>query len=359
LTIQALTGSLPIPRAADVFQVNATPRTDRSDLRDLSLPELADWQSRSRVFESVAVSLVLDSSLGRAPARPAKVAAVSADFFAVLRARPRLGRWFDREDARTPVAVIAFDVWHDELAGTPRALGSTVLIDSRPYTIVGVAPRELRLPAPEVEAWVPLENEQSVAPPQWTMRGFRAFTMIARARAGTSLAAVQADVAAIAGHHARTFPRFDGDMTAVAVPLNDRLAAPIRPVAKIFSAAAGLLLLIAAINILQLSLVAAVAHRNELAVRMALGGSRMDVLRSVLADASRLGLLGLAAGLSLGCALRQCVALLRDGQPALARASWLGDLLAPMMAAAILVVLFSLVQVISVGSRARNRELLC
>ena len=230
----------------------------------------------------------------------------TANVFDVLGARPFIGRGFQHgEDASgtgARVVVLSFSLWKRRFGADPSVVGRTIQIDGAGYEVIGVMPKDFRLPTDfsedfeePTELWIPL-----VLDPDPNDRGNHSFYAAAVLAPGFTAAQASAEVTGIG--RAQTaqglYPR-PMQFEPFAVSLVDEVLAPARPALALLSAATALLLLIACANVANLLLARLESRRRELAVRTALGAVRWHLVRQMLTETL---LLGLGGGL-LGAAL--------------------------------------------------------
>ena len=238
---------------------------------------------------------------------------VSSSFFPVLGASVTVGRALSADDDRVPSIVISHRLWTRRFQADPGAIGRSVVLNGQVYTVVGIAPGAFTFPAPDVDLWVPAEFSATVAPPQWRMRGFRAFSIVARLKAGVGLLQARQDVGDVARGLAQAYPRFNQDTSATVVPLRDRLTERVRPALLVLFGAVSLVLLVACANVASLALARTAGRTREVATRTALGATRANLVQQFLAESAVLAVAGAAAGLLVAIA---AVGLLQQSGPA-------------------------------------------
>lgn len=218
---------------------------------------------------------------------------VSSGFFTVLGVHPMLGRTFlpSEDQVDQPLTVVVSSrFWHDHLRSDPGAVGRTITLDQKPYTVIGVTPPDFhfgRLDNDELWAILPLPVPKNRFP--------YFFHVIGRLRAGVSTASATADATRVAENVNRLFPSSD-HATAIVQPLKDAMVGNSRTALLILFAAAALVLLIAIVNVANLQIARAAARHKETAVRTALGASRVRLIRQALTESSLLGAIGGALG---------------------------------------------------------------
>jgi putative ABC transport system permease protein len=224
-----------------------------------------------------------------------RVAQVSADFFSVLGVQPQLGRAFGSEEQHvgaTPTALVSHSFWQRYLHQT-QDLGSVKLtVSDDPVVIIGVLPAGFHFPE-DTEVWMP--RELAVHLPS---RSAHNWQVIARLRDGASLEQSRADASAVAKRISQENHLDEKGMAGVILlPLKDALTSNVRPALLVLLGVAGLLLLVACANVMNLSLAQASARSDELAVRVALGASRWRLLRQFLVESLLLCFAGAALGM--------------------------------------------------------------
>jgi len=270
----------------------------------VSPPNLADWRARTRSFSALgAFQLRSFTVAGTGEPEQVEGARVSPELLSLVGIQPSAGRLFSREEAddgAPDVVLISTSLADRRLNGASHAIGQTLLVDDRPHTVVGVMPSRFAFPpaitlrgiGPSVrrDVWVPLRNLSS-------QRGAHNLTVVGRLRDGATFEGAERDMQAIAADLAREYPDTNHEWSVKVVPLRDQIVGDVRPALMAFAGAVAFVLLLACANVANLLLVRGVTRRKEIAIRTALGASRGDLIRQLLAEAAVLGLAGAAAGL--------------------------------------------------------------
>ena len=242
---------------------------------------------------------------------------VSANFFELLGARPQLGTAFPRDaDAPPgahPLVVLGHDFWQSHFDSDPATVGTTLTLNGRPYTIVGIAPEGFRGPTVVgvSNLWVPLATQQHLRPPSPGLRrvlggrdllsdrGMTWLEMIGRLKPGVSLGQARSATEILGQQLARDYPD-----NYEARPFNLQafgdgpgIRQQTGPLVRLLLAAVGAVLLIACANVANLLLARAASRKREIGVRLALGASRLRVMRQLLMESLLLALIG--GGLAL------------------------------------------------------------
>lgn len=225
---------------------------------------------------------------------------VTAGFFGTLGIRPALGRDFrGAEDVPegNNVVLLSHSLWNRRFGGDPAILGRGINLNGRTYEVIGVLPAEFEsLLAPRAEIWRPLGYDPSLP---WACRSCRHLRAVARLGAGVSIGEAEQELDALSAGYVAQHPTEYETAGIRLVPLHEQLVEQARPALRLVLGAAGLVLVIACANVMNLLLARALRRRPEFAVRNVLGAGRMRVARQLLTESVVLGAVGGVGGLLL------------------------------------------------------------
>jgi macrolide transport system ATP-binding/permease protein len=265
----------------------------------LSYDDYLDWKRLNRTFASLDVyeqdRFTLNGAIGVEQALGARV---SDGFFRTLGVVPFLGRDFrpgeDQPSAEQTV-ILSYSTWQKRFGANKNIIGQTTTLDGVPYLIVGVLPAEFSFtPVEPAEFWATLHGDCRSG----MGRECRKYYGVARLKPRVTLAAASADIASIAHQIAAAYPKSNGDRSSTVISLADVILGNIRPILVILLSGAGLLLLIGLVNVSSLLLVRAESRRREIALRGALGASRLRLIRQFVVEGFLLAASGCALGLA-------------------------------------------------------------
>jgi putative ABC transport system permease protein len=261
-------------------------------------PNFLDWKEQSQSFADTAL-LEVGTGTVTGEGEPEQVVGlrVTTNFLSLLGARTVLGRGFTAAEgagqARYPVAVLANGYWKRRFASDPRVIGRTFIMNSEPYTVIGVLAPDFYHPLP-TDLYVPWPIAQLRA----KARVDHDFGVIGRLKPGVTIAQAQAELSTIARRIDAQTPRLAGWDVSV-VGMKQALFEYMRPALLLLLGAVGLLLLLACVNVASLLLARVTGRSKELGIRAALGAPRSRLISQIIGESLLLSLIGGALGVFL------------------------------------------------------------
>ena len=278
-------------RLAGLWESNTAQGLDRSEV---SAATYIDWRSRTRTFERIGIFRYRGFTLtGQEEAERISSVEASPALFHVLGVPPLVGRLFSDEDEQPGherQVILSYASWMRRFGGDSAAVGRTLQLDDASYTIVGVMPREFRLPAtdPDVEMWSPLTLDLRAL----MSRPHRMYQSLGRLAPGATLEQARQDMATVAAGIAKENPDTQTGWGVSLVPAHEQVVGDIGATLWVLFAAVVLVLLIACANIANLLLVRSARASRDFAVRAAFGAGRWTLLRRSIVESALLTLGG-------------------------------------------------------------------
>jgi predicted permease len=298
-----LLAPLPFPQADRLMALFS--KRIAFDTASIPYPNFLDWQRNNRTFASLSCYRPDDFNLtGAGQAEHILGEMVSADFFSTLGIQPVSGRWFTHEEDQrggAPVAVISAGLWKRKFGSAANIVNGRMTLNGVDYTIVGVTPESFQLrlqnfPA-DVEIYTPISQFND--PSFWNRASGQSTKAIGRLKPGVTIEQARADMDSVAQQLAVAYPVEDKDTGITVITLKDSMVAEIRPFLLMLMAAVGFVLLIACVNVANLSMARSMGRSREFAIRTALGAGTKRVLRQLLTESVLLAAGGGALGLLL------------------------------------------------------------
>jgi putative ABC transport system permease protein len=265
----------------------------------VAMADYLDWKARNHVFTDM--SPILDQMwnfTGQGEPAVLKGFSVNDRLLPMLEVRPLLGRSFFQEEtqpAGPAVAILSHKLWVERFGARREALGRKIMLDDKPYTIIGVLPADFPWLGKPLDVMTPAQFPKR----DWRVHAGRFLRVVARLKPGVSLARAQGEMSTIARQLESEYPAFNKNWGVEMVPMSDEFAADAGPALWVLMGAVGLVLLIACSNVANLMLVRTIAREREIALRAALGATGQQLVRLLLTESMLLGLIG---GF-IGCAL--------------------------------------------------------
>jgi macrolide transport system ATP-binding/permease protein len=289
----------PLPYADSSRLVDVTESTANFPRNNISYPDYVDWKRMNKVFSSLDVygvtGYLLRSGSGTVPVSGLRV---SAGFFRTLGVTPLIGRDFYASEDKVgapKMVMLPYSTWQRRFGGRRSVIGETVFLSGVSYTIIGVLPESFQFAGrADMEFWTALQPERGCE----LRRSCHNLYGVARLKDGVSVATALADMRSIAKQLERQYPDSNRGQSASVVPLYESFVGYVRPILLTLLGGAGLLLLIATVNVSSLLLVRSESRKREIAVRGALGASPTRLATQLFTE----GLVLAAAGSLLGLA---------------------------------------------------------
>ncbi len=286
---------LPFPEADRLIDIATE---SRGEPGAISVGNYYVIRERARSFESLAARSGATFNLTE-NGEPERIAGahVTASYFDVLGIRPALGRTFtageDQPGDGALVAVLSHSLFMRRFGGDPSVVGRRLILNNRPYVVLGVMPKEFEIPEDPTQLWTPIAFGAE--------HSFDAhyFTLTARLKASTSAGQLKEDVAAITTALLEAAPRDNEGRVLIVNALLDRIVGDYRVRLAVLLGAVCLVFLIACVNVASLLMARGAARRREITVRAALGAGRMRIARQMMTEALVLSGFGAVGGVGL------------------------------------------------------------
>jgi predicted permease len=290
----------------------------------MTAQEIETYRNATEAFSSMGAFITTDYEVtGGAEPEEVSAARMNASVFMTLGVSPALGRVFSaqEEDGHLPLAVISYELWLNRYHRDGGVLGSTIELDRKAYTIIGVMPRGFEFPLQpgrlnQAHLWVPLSltaDELAEA-----NNGFWGYRMIARIKNGVTPAQAAKDAYRVSQQIMRNFPanmsaiKIRGDVNLV----REAAVGDARPLLRTLFFAVAIVLLIACVNVSGMMLVRAIRKRRDYAVRLALGASSNAIIGESILEGAVLSVAGGLLGLGFAAvAVRTALRLLPESMP--------------------------------------------
>jgi len=272
--------------------------TQDSQSVSASLPDFQDWQRSAKTFESFA-GYTSDNvtTSGGGIAENLDAARTTSNFFSTLGVSPILGRAFlakEDEAGGAKVVLLSYAYWKSHYGGARDAVGKALRLDGVAYTVIGVLPNGFEFaPAGSPILWLPIDMSAEFA----ARRNLRWLRVVGRLKRDVTVAQATSEMTAINSGLVSSHPQENGGIETSVQGLRERVVGNIRPLFLVLFGAVGFVLLIACANVAHLMLARAATRRKEIAVRVALGASRMQIVRQLLTESVLMSVAGGILGL--------------------------------------------------------------
>ncbi|PYV74835.1 MAG: hypothetical protein DMG96_19190 [Acidobacteria bacterium] len=305
---------LPVPHPEQLAILAAQQKDAPLGVYFLSYSELLDFRKQADTFSDLfAYENTLDGMSADNRADHFVGSYVTGNYFSALQLKPALGRLFlpgeGEHVGAAPDIVLGYSYWQQRFGGSSNVIGKQVLVDGKPATIIGVAPKEFRGTsfALNMDVYLPVSMSGINDPSMWTARDDRQWIVMGRLKPGVAIAQAQSSISLIVSRLANEYPAAEKGISVQVI--SERLSHPVPlpnnlivVVSGLFLSLAMVVLLLACVNVANILLVRITAREGEMAIRTAMGASRTRLLTQVLTESMLLAVCGAVAGVGLGTA---------------------------------------------------------
>jgi putative ABC transport system permease protein len=263
----------------------------------VSAPDYHDWQRQSSAFSAMAYyQNDLTAVTAGSSAEYGNIAMVTPEFFRIFGMQPVLGRSFTSQEQKpggAPAVLISHSFWQSHFGGNAGALGQTVRMLDKTFSVVGVQPRGFHFPE-KTDIWFPTSTFEETE-----SRSAHNYRVVGRLKPDVSLEQAQAQMTSIGTRLERQYPASNKDKNVAVTRMRDEMVRNVHLTLYLLLGAVALVLLIACANVANLLLAKATTRTREIAIRAAVGASRSRIIRQLITESMLMALMAAAAGLIL------------------------------------------------------------
>ncbi len=284
----------PYRNLSQLVEISA--KNPQGEERLVSGGDFNDWQSLPQAFESLAAYKRWEFRVLTGPGEPDEVwtEPMSGNAFHLLGVNAVLGRTFAENETQAVVLSPAY--WRSHFAADPKIIGKTLTLDSKPYTVIGVAPADFEFPDPHTQIWVPLTFTAA----EKDDHEHHTVNVIARLSAGSTLKQAQAALDVVTRRRALEYPKTNAGWSSIVKPFEAReIGSNYRRAILALLAAVIFVLLIVCANMTNMLLARGTTRQGEIVIRAALGAGRLRLIRQLVVEGTLLAVGGIGAGLIL------------------------------------------------------------
>jgi predicted permease len=281
-----------------VYLQGSNPQRELSQ-NPVAPPDFLDWRAQSRSFsEMAAYESTIFRHTSEQGAERLDGYSVTANFFDLMGEKPLMGRTFTPEEEKpgqNDVAILSETVWQRHFGADPGIVGRTIKMNDRTFTVVGIMRASFKFPDTTAEVWRPLafNNEELQDRTDYRLQ------VIGRLRDGVTFEGARSEMEGIARQLEQAYPTTNTGWSVFIQPLHESVVGYLRPAMFVLLGAVFLVLLISCVNVASLLSARMTSRRKEVALRTAIGATRLRILRQLLTESVLLGLIGGVCGVLL------------------------------------------------------------